>query len=84
MEQPASRPRSRRILLWSVVGVVVVGGLVAGAILARNAGGNGKKKTDKDAPPAAPVELSSVRRGSLATWLQTTTTLEARNSATVV
>jgi len=83
MEGAKARPR-RRVWVWSAVGALVVVGAVAGVLVARNAGGNGKKKSDKDAPPAAPVELTEVRRGSLATWLQTTTTLEARNSATVI
>jgi membrane fusion protein (multidrug efflux system) len=81
--QPIPR-RSRRIWLWSAIGVLVVGGVVGGVFMARNAGGNGKKKDDKAGPSAAPVELSVVERGSISTWLQTTTTLEARNSAVLV
>ena len=84
MDAPMAQPRGRRVLLWSIVGVVVVGAVVTGLLVAKNAGGNGKKKTDKDAPPAAAVELTEVRRGSIATYLQTTTTLEARNSAVLV
>jgi RND family efflux transporter MFP subunit len=53
-------------------------------LIARNAGGNGKKKTAKDGPTASPVELTTAHRGSIATWLQTTTTLEAQNSAALV
>jgi len=84
MDGELARPRRRRVLMWSAIGALVVIGAVAGVLVARNAGGNGKKKSDKDAPPAAPVELTEVRRGSMATWLQTTTTLEARNSASVI
>ena len=82
-EQRAGR-RSRRVWLWSVFGVLVVAGTIGGVLLARNAGGNGKKKNDKAGPPPAPVELSLVHRGSISTWLQTTTTLEAQNSAVLV
>jgi membrane fusion protein (multidrug efflux system) len=77
--------RSRRIWIWSAVGVLVVAGVVVGVMLARNAGGNGnKKKTGKEGPAASPVELSVASRGSIATWLQTTTTLEPQNSAVLV
>jgi membrane fusion protein (multidrug efflux system) len=82
-EQRAGR-RSRRVWLWSVFGVLVVAGTIGGVLLARNAGGNGKKKNDKAGPPPAPVELSLVHRGRISTWLQTTTTLEAQNSAVLV
>ena len=84
MDAPMAKPRRHRLLLWSIVGVVVVGAVVGGLLVAKNARGNGKKKSDKDAPPAAAVELTEVRRGSIATYLQTTTTLEARNSAVLV
>ena len=84
MDAPMAKPRGRRVLIWSIVGVVLVGAVVTGLLVAKNAGGNGKKKSDKDAPPAAAVELTEVRRGSIATYLQTTTTLEARNSAVLV
>lgn len=76
--------RPRRVWLWSVLGVLVVAGVLAGVLLARNARGNGKKKGEKEGPSAAPVELSVVRRGSIATYLQTTTTLEPRNGAVLV
>ena len=84
MEDAVTRPRRRRVLMWAALGALVVAVAVGGVLVARNARGNGKKKSDKDAPPAAPVELTVVRRGSLATWLQTTTTLEARNLASVI
>jgi len=76
--------RSRRVWIWSALGVLIVAGAIGGVLMARNAGGNGKKKTDKAGPPPAPVELSVVHRGSISTWLQTTTTLEAENSAVLV
>jgi membrane fusion protein (multidrug efflux system) len=63
----------------------VVAGVAAGSlILARNARGNGKKKSEAAATPAAPVELTEVRRGSITTFLETTATLESRSAATLV
>ena len=51
-------------------------------------GENGKKDKDgedeENQAPAAPVELYEVSRGHISTFLQTTATLEARNSATLV
>ena len=84
MEARTVRRRSRRVWLWSALGVLVVAGTIGGVLLARNAGGNGKKKSDKSGPPAAPVELTVVQRGSISTWLQTTTSLEPQNSAVLV
>jgi membrane fusion protein (multidrug efflux system) len=84
MEERRVGRRSRRVWLWSALGVLVVAGTIGGVFLARNAGGNGKKKNEKGGPPPAPVELSVVQRGSISTWLQTTTTLEAQNSAVLV
>jgi membrane fusion protein, multidrug efflux system len=85
-DRPIKR-RPRRAVLWSVVGVLVIGVAVAASLLiARNAGSNGKsdkKKEDKSAPPA-PVELSAVLSGSISTFLETTATLEAQNAATLV
>jgi RND family efflux transporter MFP subunit len=77
--------RRRRVLLWSAVAVLVVAVAAGGLLVARNARGNGgKKKNDKEQTPPAPVELTEVRRGSVTTFLETTTTLEARNSAVLV
>jgi membrane fusion protein (multidrug efflux system) len=84
MEQQTVTRRPRRVWLWSVLGVLVVAGGIGGVFLARNAVGNGKKKNDKAGPPAAPVELTVVQRGSISTWLQTTTSLEPENSAVLV
>lgn len=81
--QPVPR-RSRRIWLWSTLGVVVVGGAIGGVLLVQNARGNGGKKDDKAGPAAAPVELSVVQRGSISTWLETTAALEAENTAVLV
>ena len=84
MEARMVTRRSRRLWLWSGLGVLVVAGAIAGVFVVRNARGNGKKKDDKGGPSAAPVELSVVERGRISTWLQTTTTLEAQNSAVLV
>ena len=82
----AAVPRRRRPRwLWPVVGVAGVAILVAGLLFARNGMANGdRKKEKKDEVPAAPVELSTVGRGSISTFLETTTVLEAVNSATLV
>ena len=84
MEGTNAKPRRRRLLVWSVVGAVLVIGTVAGLLVARNANGNGKKKNGKEPPPAAPVEVAVVGRGSITTFLESTTTLEAQNTATLV
>ncbi len=77
-------PRLRRTLFWTTAALVVVGVGVGTLLLARNARGNGKKKSEAEPAPAAPVELAAVQRGSITTFLETTTTLEARSSATLV
>ncbi len=83
---PAPR-RRRKVWILSGLGVLAVV-LVAGVfVVARNAQGDGddkKKDKKKDEKPAAPVELSVLARGAISTFLQTTATLEARNSATLV
>jgi membrane fusion protein (multidrug efflux system) len=84
MEAGMATRRSRRLWLWSGLGVLVVVGVIAGVLIVRNARGNGKKKDDKAGPSAAPVEISVVARGPISTWLQTTTTLEAQNAAVLV
>jgi len=80
--------RRRSIWIWSVLGLLLALGVVAGVLLvARRADGNGapkKKKGDDAAAAASPVELTEVRRGRIATYLTSTTTLEPRNSATLV
>lgn len=84
MDDRTATRRSRRFWLWSGLGVLVVAGTIAGLLVVRNARGNGKKKDDKAGPSSSPVELSVVDRGRISTWLQTTTTLEAENSAALV
>lgn len=83
-----AKPGRRRILWWSAAGAILVGIVAVGLIVAGNARSNGgktgKKKGEGDALPAAPVEVTEVRRGSIATFLLTTATLEARNSAVLV
>jgi membrane fusion protein (multidrug efflux system) len=81
--------------VWLGLGAAVLAaGLVAlsvarnadgkGAKTATSGSGGGKKSAPKESTPAAPVELSEVRRGGIDTWLETTATLEARNSALLV
>jgi membrane fusion protein (multidrug efflux system) len=81
----APAPRRRRRWLWPAVGLFVVAVVAGGLLVARNGQANGDKKKDKkDQVPAAPVELSTVGKGSISTFLETTTVLEAVNSATLV
>jgi membrane fusion protein (multidrug efflux system) len=74
---------------------VVIGSLVAGLLIIAVFGvilgarrvdstGSAKRKSENTAAPPAAVELSEVRRGSISTFLETTATLEARNSAILV
>lgn len=86
----AKRRRPRPLILWSALGLglLVVGGGIVFAM--RNAQGDGPaskakgKKNGKDAPIASPVELSRAAKGDIATFLETTTTLEPENQATLV
>src|SRR5439155_24901799 len=84
MDAPMVKRRSGRVWLWSLLAVLIVAGVAGGVFLARNARGNGKKKSDHEGPPPSPVELSVVQKGSISTWLETTTALEAQNSAVLV
>lgn len=95
MEASRPRIRSRRALMWSALGVLVIAAGLTVLFVARNADGKGSrtatsgskragKSAGKESNPAAPVELSVVRRGGIDTWLETTATLEARNSALLV
>lgn len=79
-----SGPGWRHTMFWTSVAVVLVGVGVGTVLLTRSARSSGKKKADAAAPPAAPVELALVQRGSITTFLETTATLEARSSATLV
>jgi membrane fusion protein (multidrug efflux system) len=89
MEEVRTR-KPRRTLLWSALGTLVVVLAVVGVFIAQNANGSSKNDKDKkkgkkgEEAVAAPVELTAVTRGGISTWLQTTTTLEARNEATLV
>lgn len=81
-----ARPR-RRAMLVGGIAIVVVAVLGGVGLMAQRANGNGSEKKKKDAPDettAAPVELAEVRRGGIDTYLQSTTTLEARNEASLV
>lgn len=82
MKEHVDRRRGRRALIWSLAGLVVVGVVAGGLFVARRA--DGKKKPEKEEAPAAPVEVAEVRRGNITTFLETTTTLEARNTAVLV
>ncbi len=85
METQNVRRGPRRAVVWSIAGLVAIVAIAGVVIAAKNAGGNGKdgKKKD-DGPLASPVELSKVQTGPIATFLETTTTLEARNVADLV
>jgi len=79
---PATR---RRRWLVPAIAVAVVAVAAAGLLIARNGQANGgKKKDEKDKVAAAPVEISTVGKGTISTYLETTTVLEAENSATLV
>ena len=79
------KPR-RRMLLASAVGITLLITAVGLSCAFKNASTSGKdkKKAEKDPVPASPVEVSEVKDGSISTFLETTTTLEARNQATLV
>ena len=86
METQGKR-RPRRVLVWSIVGVGVVVVAAGVAFMATSAGGNGKddkKKKKSEEVLASPVELSEVTSGRISTFLETTTTLEARNATDLV
>jgi membrane fusion protein, multidrug efflux system len=76
------RKGGRRLLVWSIAGLLAVALGAGGLLMARRA--DGKKKPEKEDTPAAPVEVAEVRRGAITTFLETTATLEARNSAILV
>lgn len=84
------RRRNRRALLWTMGGVVLVAAVIGVVLVARNASGRSttatakKKEAQASASAASPVELAQVSRGGIATFLTGTTTLEARNTATLV
>lgn len=88
MEDRSGKRRPGRALVWSIVGVVVLVAAAGVAFIATSAGGNGKddkkKKKDGEEVLVSPVELSEVSAGRISTFLETTTTLEARNAADLV
>ena len=87
-ETTEPRPRRRKTMMWLVIAATVILAGVGGVFVARNAAGKGtaadKKKNGKEAVPASPVELSTVTTGEISTFLENTTTLEARSSAVLV
>lgn len=88
MEIRELRPRRRRLWWWAA-GTLIVAAIVAVGLTARLANGTAsheknKKKKGDDPPPAAPVELATARVGNISTYLENTTTLEARHSATLI
>ncbi len=80
--------RKRKILIWSLGGLLLVAGVLGAGLAARGAGNKtaskGKKSQKKEAVPPAPVELSQVHRGRIDSYLYTTAALEPRNAATLV
>jgi RND family efflux transporter MFP subunit len=86
-ESTVEKPR-RRMLIW-LAGIVTVVVVAAGVVfVTRNADGRGntagKKKDPRESTPASPVEISTVSTGEISTFLENTTTLEARSSAALV
>jgi len=81
-----ARRRPGRKVLWSALALLLVGVVGAGLFFAKNGQANAKNKKAKkeDASPAAPVELSTVGKGSISTFLETTAVLEAANTAVLV
>ena len=79
--------RSRRPLWIGLIAVAIVVIVAGGLLVARNGQANNaaKKKSKKDdGPTAAPVELTTVGKGDISTFLETTTVLEAANTAVLV
>jgi membrane fusion protein (multidrug efflux system) len=84
-----NRKHRSRVLFWTLASAVALAGVAGLVLLARNAGGNGpdrrdKKKGAQEEAPPAPVELTQVRQGGISTYLSTTTTLEAQNTAVLI
>lgn len=90
--QSGRRGMRRGVLIGAIALAVVAVAGVGVVLVARNADGKAASaksgKNDKDkkdaGPTASPVEVAKVEQGGIATFLQGTTTLEARNSATLV
>ena len=75
---------SRRPLLIGAAALALVAIVVGGLLVAKNGQAKTKKSKKDDAPSAAPVELSTVGKGDISTFLETTTVLEAQNTAVLV
>src|SRR5262249_25996996 len=93
MEELVTRRKSHRLAIGVGAVIVLVAAAVIVGLISQSRDGNAQSKAAKtgkgkkgapEAQAAAPVELAAVERGSISTYLQTTTTLEARNSATLV
>ena len=90
MERSSIPARRRRAMWWWVAAALTLVVVAGAALTVRRANGNGsshgpgRKKAEKETSLATPVELQEVRAGSIATYLQNTTTLEPRNSAVLV
>ena len=81
------RRRSRRTLLASLIAVVALAGALGTIVWVRGTKAKnaaGKKHAAVQAPSAAPVAISPVHTGSLATYLEATSNLEPHNAATLV
>ena len=77
--------RSRRPLILGAIALAIVAIVAAGLLMARNGQAKSTKKGKKDdAPTAAPVELTTVGKGDISTFLETTTVLEAASTAVLV
>jgi membrane fusion protein (multidrug efflux system) len=77
--------RRRVVILWSTLGIVLLGtAVVLSLAFKTGSGAPAKKKADKDATPASPVELSPVHVGPISTFLETSATLEAQSAATLM
>ena len=76
----------RLVFIGSAFGLIALVTAVGLSCAFKNAGSNakGKKKGEKDPVAASPVEVTEVRDGPISTFLETTATLEAQNSATLV
>jgi len=77
--------RSRRPLIIGAIALAIVAIVAAGLLVARNGQAKSTRKGKKDdGPTAAPVELTTVGKGDISTFLETTTVLEAQNTAVLV
>ena len=85
--QGSEHPRPSRRWWWAGGTLVVLVAVAAVVLIARNADGKSaanKKKSAPEGPLPSPVEIATVTRGDISTWLQSTSMLEARTSASLV